>query len=182
MAAPDEKKAMLEAADAAKIEAERSQAVADLMNPEEPTSNVVGVAAGVKWRNDEPTGEPAVVVLVTPKVDKGDLPASDLVTTKIGQVKTDVVEIGYPVAEQFRAAPPQLNLGQHPRQAMDGAEFSQAPPQGPSMLEEQSLLASPRFSFSGEGCARPRAATPWRMSQSPPGRSAPLSTTSSPVG
>jgi hypothetical protein len=141
MAAPDDKKMLLEAADAAKIEAQRSQAVSELMNPEEPTSNVVGVASGVKWRNDEPTGEPAVVVLVTQKVDKGDLPPSDVVATKIDQVKTDVVEIGYPVAEQFWAAPPQQGLGQLPRQAMDGAEFAQAPAQGPAMLEEQELLS-----------------------------------------
>jgi hypothetical protein len=139
MAVPDEKKVMLDAADAAKIETERNQAVGDLMNPEEPTSNVVGVAAGVKWRNGEPTGEPAVIVLVSQKVDKADLPSSDLVAAKIRQVKTDVVEIGYPVAEQFRMAPPQLNLGQHPRQAIDGAEFGPVPAQVP-VLEEQEYV------------------------------------------
>jgi hypothetical protein len=135
MAVPENKKMMLEAAGAAKIETERSQAVAELLNPEEPTSNVVGVAAGVKWRKGEPTGEPAVLVLVSQKMDKADLPAEDLISPKIKQVQTDVVEIGYPVAEQFRTASPQLNLGQHTRAGVDGAEFAPAPAQVP-MLEE----------------------------------------------
>jgi hypothetical protein len=128
-------KAILEAADAAKIEGERSLAVAQLMDPEEPRANVVGVASGVKWRSGEPTGEPAVLVLVTQKVDKADLPADDLVSAKIRQVKTDVVEIGYPVAEQFRTAPPQVSLGQHARPVMDGTDY--APTQVPALEEQE---------------------------------------------
>lgn len=138
--AASQDKAVLEAAAAAKIEGERSAAVADLMNPENPRANVVGVAAGVKWSDGEPTGDPAVLVLVSQKMDKADLPAEDLVPTKVKQVKTDVVEIGYPVAEQFRSAPPQLNLGQHGRPVMDGVEFAPAPTQV-TALEEQEYMS-----------------------------------------
>jgi hypothetical protein len=137
MAAPEDKKMVLEAADAAEIEGERTAAVEQLMNPAEPRANVVGVASGVKWRSGEPTGEPAVVVLVTQKLEKADLPAEDLVATKIQQVKTDVVEIGYPVAEQFRAGPPQRALPQQPGPAFNGGDLAQGVAPQPVMLEEQ---------------------------------------------
>lgn len=101
----EEKKTILTAADAAAVETARTRAVEELLDPEEPRANVVGVAAGVKWRNGEPTGDPAVLVLVTHKLDKGELAPDDLIPTKLANVRTDVLEVGYPIAEQHQAAP-----------------------------------------------------------------------------
>lgn len=101
----DEKKTILTAADAAAVETARTRAVDQLLDPEEPRANVVGVAAGVKWRGGEPTGDPAVLVLVTHKLDKGELARNELVPTKLADVKTDVLEVGYPIAEEHEGAP-----------------------------------------------------------------------------
>jgi hypothetical protein len=101
----DVKKTILTAADASGLESARLRAVDDLLNPEEPRENIVGVAAGVKWSDGEPTGEPAVLALVTHKLDKGDLRKEDMVPTKVGELKTDVLEIGFPMVEQMLHAP-----------------------------------------------------------------------------
>src|SRR5262245_33266788 len=63
-----------------------------------PRSNVVGIGAGVKWKNGEPTGDPAVLVLVTQKVAKELLSPADLVPTKLQDMSTDVLAVGLPVA------------------------------------------------------------------------------------
>src|SRR6266540_2788825 len=96
----DKEKMELAATGAAKIEGAHRRAVGEFLNPEEPLTNVVGVASGVKWRGGEPTGEPAVLVLVSHKIGKEELPKEDLVPAKVGEVKTDVLEIGFPIAEQ----------------------------------------------------------------------------------
>lgn len=96
----------LTTAEAAKLEGARAKAVEEFLNPDEPRANVVGVGTGVKWRGGEPTGKPAVLVLVSHKVDKDELPKDDLVPARVAQQDTDVLEIGFPVAEQFRTTPP----------------------------------------------------------------------------
>jgi hypothetical protein len=98
----EEKKTILTAADAAAVEPARTRAVEELLDPEVPRANVVGVAAGVKWRDGEPTGDPAVLVLVTHKLDKDELGRDDIVPTRLANVKTDVLEVGYPIAEQIQ--------------------------------------------------------------------------------
>ena len=40
----------------------------EFLDPEKPRANVVGMGIGVKWTSGEPTGEPALVVLVNQKV------------------------------------------------------------------------------------------------------------------
>jgi hypothetical protein len=60
--------------------------------------NVVGIGAGVKWKNGEPTGVPAVLVLVTHKVAKEQLSPADLIPTKLQDMPTDVLAVGHPVA------------------------------------------------------------------------------------
>src|SRR6266550_5412018 len=122
----DKEKMELAATGAAKIEGAHRRAVDDFLNPEEPLANVVGVASGVKWRGGEPTGEPAVLVLVSHKIGKEELPKEDLVPVKVGEVKTDVLEIGFPIAQQVRQAPPPVRpgqmarLGQFARPAVEG--------------------------------------------------------------
>jgi hypothetical protein len=98
-------KMLLTEADAAAVEGARAQAQNELLNPDSPIGNVVGVATGVKWTGGEPTGTPAVLVLVTHKVDKADLPKSDVVPTRLGTMKTDVLAVGFPVAEEAVHAP-----------------------------------------------------------------------------
>lgn len=72
--------------------------VEQLMDPEKPRANVVGVAVGVKWSKGEPTGEPALLALVTRKLEKDELPRPDLVPPKVKDMQTDVLAIGYPMA------------------------------------------------------------------------------------
>lgn len=60
--------------------------------------NVVGLGVGVKWSKGQPTGKPAVVVLVTHKLERANLTKADLVPSKVDDVQTDVLAIGYPFA------------------------------------------------------------------------------------
>lgn len=59
-----------------------------------PPANVVGLAEGIKWKNGQPTGEPALVVLVTHKQDKSQLSAASLIPHKLADMQTDVLSIG----------------------------------------------------------------------------------------
>src|SRR5712691_6676996 len=99
---PTEKKMVLTAADAAALEGAHTRVVSELLDPKAPKANVVGAALGVKWKEGVPTGERAVLVLVSHKAAKEELRKEDLVPPKIGDIKTDVLEIGFPIAEQFR--------------------------------------------------------------------------------
>lgn len=94
----DEAKMVLSMADAAGLQKGCSAAEEALLDPEKPRSNVVGVAAGVKWKNGQPTGEPAVVVLVTHKTGKDQLSKGDVVPAKFQEMQTDVLAVGYPFA------------------------------------------------------------------------------------
>jgi hypothetical protein len=79
-------------------------ATSEYLEEGKPTSNVVGIGAGVKWTNGLPTGEPAVLVLVTHKVAKENLSNADLVPPKLQSLQTDVLAVGQPVAGDI--APP----------------------------------------------------------------------------
>jgi len=94
----DESKMTLTASDAESVEPAYSTVLTEFLDPEKPRPNIRGVASGVKWSNGEPTGEPAVLVLVTHKVPKEALSKDELIPTKLNGVKTDVLAIGEPVA------------------------------------------------------------------------------------
>ncbi|MDD1722072.1 MAG: hypothetical protein LUQ15_01070 [Methanothrix sp.] len=68
----NESKAMLSAQDLAGVQKVQKMAVADLMNQEQPLSNVVGIASGVKWSKGQPTGKPALLVLVSQKLEESE--------------------------------------------------------------------------------------------------------------
>lgn len=102
----DESKMMLSAAHVAEVQKIHSAAVDELLNPENMRPNVVGVGIGVKWRNGEPTGEPAVLALVSHKMARDDLREADLVPQNLAGMQTDVLEIGYPFASV--GSPPQF--------------------------------------------------------------------------
>jgi hypothetical protein len=94
----DEKKMVLSAADVANAQKAYSAVVEDFLDPQKRRANVVGMGVGVKWTKGEPTGKPALVVLVTHKLAKDEVSQSDLVPDKLQEMQTDVLAIGYPVA------------------------------------------------------------------------------------
>ncbi len=82
---------------AAVLEAQRT--VADsFLYPDHRPPHVVGMGVGVKWTGGEPTGRPALVILVTEKKDPEELRPQDLIPREIGGVETDVLAIGHPCA------------------------------------------------------------------------------------
>lgn len=87
-----EDKMMLSAA--AETEALRAHgaAVADFLESGRP--NIVGLGVGTKWKDGQPTGEPALIALVSQKVDRSQLSRNDLVPAKLGEMQTDVLEVG----------------------------------------------------------------------------------------
>jgi hypothetical protein len=93
---PDVDKMMLPEAELARAQ-EAHIVVADEFL-EKPPPNVVGMGVGTKWTNGEPTGEPALLVLVTHKLEKDQLREADLVPQELAEMQTDVLAIGYPVA------------------------------------------------------------------------------------
>lgn len=96
---PDEN--MILNAEAA-IEAQKAHtaAVDELLDPEKQPSNLVGMAYGVKWSNGVPTGKPALLALVTQKIDLDDLPPADRIPKKINGMQTDVLAVGELFADQ----------------------------------------------------------------------------------
>lgn len=56
--------------------------------------NVVGVTDGVRMRRGKPTGEPAIVVLVSRKMPRKSLEESAILPSHIDGIRIDVVEIG----------------------------------------------------------------------------------------
>jgi hypothetical protein len=86
-------------AQAAELLPAQQQAVEQLMVADgAEANNVVGVGAGIKWSDGAPTGKPAVLVLVTHKVDEGELSRGQRVAKTIGGTPTDVVTVGVPMA------------------------------------------------------------------------------------
>ena len=79
MAKNTNSKMMLAATDIQAVVDATHSATAEYLEEGKPGNNVVGVGAGVKWKNGEPTGEPAVLVLVTHKVAKDQLSKRELV-------------------------------------------------------------------------------------------------------
>jgi len=61
-------------------------------------ANVRGLGIGVKWTNGQPTGEPALVVLVSQKLPENALRQEDVVPPYLEGVQTDVLAIGEPFA------------------------------------------------------------------------------------
>ena len=116
----DENKMILTAAAMSDAQKAHSAAVEEIL-PEQPRANVVGLGVGVKWRKGVPTGEPALVVLVTQKLEEDQLNPDDLVPPELAGMQTDVLAVGYPVAggtETLAVAP--QTLAQRMRPAEGG--------------------------------------------------------------
>ena len=93
----DESKMVL--SDTAMAEAQKANQAAEeeFMN-QRSRANVVGMGIGVKWSNGEPTGEPALIALVSHKMARDELNEADLVPQTLAGMQTDVLEVGYPFA------------------------------------------------------------------------------------
>jgi hypothetical protein len=81
-------------AQAAELAGAQAAAAEELLDAARPRSNVRGVGVGVKWSNGQPTGEPALVVLVNQKLPKSAVAKADLIPAKLGGAQTDVLSIG----------------------------------------------------------------------------------------
>ena len=120
---PEDARMMLNPADVLTIQKAHATAVEELLDPSKPRRNVIGVGSGVKWRNGQPTGEPALLVLVTQKLAKEEISGPDLVPSRLADMQTDVLAIGYPVAGRGEAMDAGIGiqtLAQHARPARGG--------------------------------------------------------------
>jgi hypothetical protein len=87
--------------DYANLEREFEQVKNSLLNPQTKPSNVVGLGIGSKWRNGEPTGEPAYMVFVTHNIDERISQIAD----RMGSAPTEIVEVGAVLAAGRSASP-----------------------------------------------------------------------------
>lgn len=105
MAKSAEAKMVLSASNLGEVrKALASDAAEEQMPDQRPRANLVGMAAGVKWKNGKPTGEPALLFLVTQKIEKGQLASGDMLPAKVADMQTDVMAVGYPTAGDEPAA------------------------------------------------------------------------------
>lgn len=72
-----------------------------------PRNNVIGVASGIKWKNGQPTGEPALLILVSQKLPKDAITKKDLIPGKCQDMQTDVLAIGNVFASAEPDPPPE---------------------------------------------------------------------------
>lgn len=93
-----ENKMELTASAMAEAQKAYSASVEEFLDPSKQGANVVGMGVGVKWKKGQPTGEPALVVLVTNKLEKSQVSSADLIPSKLAEMQTDVLAIGYPFA------------------------------------------------------------------------------------
>jgi hypothetical protein len=115
----------------------QQEAAQVLQDPQNPKANVVGFAHGVKYTDNQPTGEPALLVLVNRKMETSQLPSADRVPTQIADIQTDVVPVGDLVA--LRAGLPTLGRAAAP------ADLEQRVDAGLAELErlEELLMPAP---------------------------------------
>lgn len=90
----NESKTLLSVADAAKAQKVQTEAIQELLDPNKPKENLVGVGLGIKWTDGEPTGKPALLALVKQKVAKEDLTPPDMIPPKFKEMPTDVLAVG----------------------------------------------------------------------------------------
>jgi len=95
-------------------------AVEEFLTPEAQPPNVVGLATGIKWAGGQPTGEPALVALVTHKVPEDELREQDRVPATLQDVQTDVLPIGEPIAGGGIAESSPQSLARRERPAQGG--------------------------------------------------------------
>jgi hypothetical protein len=90
----------------------QSEVVREFMGTQNLRANVVGLGVGEKLTNGRPTGELALMALVTHKLPPEALSEADLVPERIEDVQTDVVEVGviFAQAVETLVMPPQRTV------------------------------------------------------------------------
>ena len=118
----DEMRMKLSAVDLAALRQVHSEVVEEFLYPDNLPVNVVGLGVGVKWRNNQPTGTPALIVLVTHKVAKYNLSKSNLLPPIIRGMDIDVISVGRLTAETGSSISPNeaSSLTQHIRPVHGG--------------------------------------------------------------
>ncbi|MEV1021681.1 hypothetical protein [Streptomyces sp. NPDC050264] len=121
----------------------RQQATSDFLRREAPLANVVGFGHGVKWIDGEPTGEPAVLVLVTQKVPESLLPERDVIPRQMDDgTPTDVVAVGQISAQRRQSRPSGTRAEEGVTYLPDGGASQQFAGFGQPRLEELGGLAA----------------------------------------
>lgn len=118
---PSDKNMILNADAALAAQKEHTAAVDEFLDPKKPRGNLVGMGYGVKWTDGTPTGEPAMLALVSQKIDPDDLPESDLIPKEINGMQTDVLAVGELIADQAEPIEAGIEaLARHARPASGG--------------------------------------------------------------
>jgi hypothetical protein len=115
-------KMVLNDTEAEALGAAQAAAAEEFLEPAKTRANVLGVGSGVKWSNGQPTGEPALVVLVSQKVAREHVAKNDLIPTKLQNTQTDVLAIGNPMAgfDAALSSPTVQTLARRARPAKGG--------------------------------------------------------------
>ncbi|MFF0746130.1 hypothetical protein ACFYVL_37625 [Streptomyces sp. NPDC004111] len=121
----------------------RQQAMSDFLRPQSPMANVVGFGHGVKWVDGEPTGEPALLVLVNQKVPESMLPERDVVPHRMDDgTPTDVLAVGHVSAQRQMYGQRRGQLHEEDKYRSDGSVAEQSARYSQPMLEELSGLGA----------------------------------------
>lgn len=118
----DETRIMLSSVDLAAMQQIHSQVVDQFLHPDNLRVNVVGLGVGIKWQNNQPTGKPALMILVTHKVAKAKLSKTSLLPPMIQGMDTDVIPVGRLTAraDSSRLTNRSVGLTEHIRPAQGG--------------------------------------------------------------
>jgi len=90
----DETKMRLSVSDITICQQAHASIVDEFLYPDNLRINVVGLGIGVKWKDDQPTGQPALMILVHHKVSKHKLPATSVLPSMLQGMPTDVIPVG----------------------------------------------------------------------------------------
>lgn len=118
----NETKMMLSRADSTALEQAHREVADEFLYPDNLRANVIGLGIGVKWKDNQPTGKPSLMILVTEKIAKDKLSSSSLLPSTLQGVDTDVIPVGKLTAKagRSRSAMGSSALTQHIRPIQGG--------------------------------------------------------------
>jgi len=76
-----------------------SELVEGFLHPQNLRLNVVGLGVGLKWKNNQPTDRPALMILVTEKTANNNLSKTDRLPSTLQGIDTDVIAVGRLIAK-----------------------------------------------------------------------------------